>query len=229
MGSNPTLSAKAIRNTGRRRTSGVNPPKSPRGLLVALSLIGAGLIHLAAIRSHVGSPMAIASFTGIGLVQILLGASLLQAGAERLKQIAVVGVGALAVATWFVSRTWGLPAISGHAGPERFGVADVAAAGMQLVSLVLILLPQRAKSSSPRRRITTAFVALPVLAVSALASFSLLSVPTHGHAHLSPIEVRAAVYTPGRALTKRAVPVPPVSGPVESKSDDHADAPAHSH
>lgn len=198
-------------------------------MLVAFSVIGAGLIHLAAIRTHLGSPIAVASFTGIGLVQILVGASLLQAGALRLKRIAVLGVGGLAVLAWLVSRAWGLPAVSGHAGPEPVGAADLAAAGLQLISLVLVLLPERAALSNPRRTLTGALVSLPVLAVSAMASFSLLSVPDHGHAPHAPVETRRAAYTPGTKFMKRAVPAPPTSGAPEPGHQDAPGANAHSH
>lgn len=218
----------------------MNPPRSTRSLLVALSVIGAGLIHLAAIRTHLGSPMAVASFTGIGLVQILIGASLLQPGALRLKRFAVVGVGVLAVGAWLVSRTWGLPVVSGHSGPEPLGLADVAAATLQLASLLLVLLPDRATATGPHR-VRGALMALPVVAVSALASLSLLSVPSHGDAHSEPVNPRSASHTPSGPLTKRAVPIPPTREQAEAEAeaqaeakaepehDDPAGAPAHGH
>lgn len=74
-----------------------------------MSVIGAGLIHLAAVRSHIGSPAAVASFVGTGLVQILLGASFLFSGAARLKRFVLLGVGGLATGAWLVSDLSRLP------------------------------------------------------------------------------------------------------------------------
>lgn len=209
---------------------GVNPPRSTRGLVVALSVIGAGVIHLAAIRSHIGSPAAVASFTGIGLIQILLGASLLQPGALRTKRLAVIGVAAVALGAWAVSRMWGLPAVSGHAGPEAVGPVDLAAVALQLVSLLLVSLPVRAPQPSGQRRTVGALMTLPIVAVSVVASFSLLSVPPHGHGHPAApaAEARVASHVEGSPLVKRAVPVPAVA-PAASSHVDAAGAPAHGH
>lgn len=212
---------------------GVNPSRQSRGLIVAVSVIGAGLIHLAAVRSHIGSPAAVASFIGIGLVQILLGASFLFSGAERLKRVVLVGVGGLATGAWMVSRTWGLPAVSGHTGPESVGAADVAAVVLQLVSVLFVVLPARTPQAHPR--ITGALLALPVLAVSAVASVSLLSVPPHSHAPPRVQPPRAA-YVGGSTLIQRSLPAPattsptaPAETPAEADHVDAPGAPAHSH
>ena len=213
----------------------MNPSIKTRGLIVALSVIGAGVIHLAAVRSHIGSPAAVASFVGIGLVQILLGASFLFAGADRLKRIVLVGVGGLAIVGWLVSRTWGLPAVGGHTGPESVGAADVAAAALQVMAVVLVLMPVRTPRTDRPTQISSAWMALPVLAVSAVASLSLLSVPPHGHAP-HDTQPRAA-YVGGATLIKRSVPVPamdptPVSTPSPDAAAGHEDAPgapAHGH
>lgn len=207
----------------------MNPRRSTRGLLVALSVMGAGLIHLAAIRSHLGSPAAVASFTGIGMIQLLLGASLLQPGSFRVKRAAVLGVGVLAVGAWLISRTWGLPAVSGHAEPEAVQPTDLAAVALQLMSLVLILLPVRSPQVHQSRRFTPTLSALPVVAVTALASIALLAVPPHGHTPGSPVRARPAAFVTGGTLVKRAVPLPAAPAPA---ADGHVDAPStapHSH
>ncbi|HUR49268.1 MAG TPA: hypothetical protein VMY88_07070 [Acidimicrobiales bacterium] len=205
----------------------MDPSRSTRALLVALSVIGAGLIHLAAIRSHLGSPVAVASFTGIGLVQVLVGASLLQGGPDRMKRAAVVGVGTLAVATWLISRTWGLPAVSGHSGAETVGPADLAAAVLQLIGVAVILLPDRSPRPESAGRLRSGLVALPVITVSAIASVSLMAVPPH--AHEPQRDVRPAAYESGQPLVKRAVPIP---GSAPEPHAGHTDAPGaapHSH
>lgn len=205
----------------------MNPRRTTRGLIVAVSVIGAGLIHLAAIRSHLGSPAAVASFTGIGMVQILLGASLLHPGGTRQKRLAVVGLGVLTIGAWFISRTWGLPALSGHEGREAVGAADLAAVALQLASILLVVVPVRA-SGTPSGRIAGALMVLPVAAVSAIASVSLLSVPPHAHEPDSPPSAQRAVYING-PLVKRLVPV---AATPPSTVSDHAEAPgapAHSH
>ena len=199
--------------------------------MVALSVIGAAVIHLAAVRSHLGSPAAVASFVGIGLVQILLGASYLFSGAERLKRFVLVGTGSLATGAWLVSRTWGLPALSGHTGAEAVGAADAAAVVLQVVSVLFALLPVR--NPGPHPRIRAALATIPAFAVGAIASASLLSVPPHSHEHgpeSGPRPPRAA-YVDGATLIKRSRPVP-VTTAATTTPTAHLDAPgapAHSH
>ena len=186
---------------------------------------------MAAVRSHIGSPAAVASFIGIGMVQLLLGAAFLFSGAPRLKRIALVGVGSLATLAWVISRTWGLPAVSGHTGPESVGPADLAAVVLQVISVVFALLPSGAPRAYPR--FTGAVTTLSVLTVSAVASVSLLSVPPHSHAPQSGVPTRRAAYIDQATLTKRSVPVPvSATSPAPPAMEDHVDgpgAPAHSH
>ena len=196
-------------------------PRDARCLTVVLSLIGAGLIHLAAIRSHLGSAAAVGSFAGVGVLQILLGASLLRPGASRFKRLAVIGVGSLTVAAWLASRTWGLPALSGHSGPEPIGPADLAASGLQLIALIFAALPERINAGRHRRVLNVA-LALPLVAVTALASSHLLAGPEHGHAPVATRTARQEPPTPHGTpvLVKRTVPADHVDAP---------DGPAHSH
>ena len=190
--------------------------------------MGAGVIHVAAVRSHLGSTAAVVSFIGVGAAQILLGGSWLLSGGLRAKRISVAAVGSAAVLAWLISRVWGLPAISGHVGAERVGAGDLAAALLQLVALLLVLRPPNLSPSPSRPRFAGVAMVLPVLAVSALASASLLTVPPHSHEpETSVAAVRSA---PGAAptLVKRAVPAPSP----EPAATDHVDAPgtpAHSH
>lgn len=191
-------------------------------MLVAFSVIGAGLIHLSAIRSHLGSPVAVAAFTGTGLVQLLVGSSFLTGGLDRLKRAALVGVGTLAIAAWFISRTWGLPAMTGNSGAEAVGAADLAAAVLQLIGLAVILLPARSAPAKSPGRLSGALIAVPVMAVSAIASLSLILVPPHAEGPADH-DVRPAAYRSGRTLVKREVAVPPTTVPAGT---DHAGAPS---
>ena len=206
----------------------MSPRRSTRGLLAALSMMGAGLIHLAAIRSHLGSPTAVASFTGIGIIQILLGASLLQPGNLRFKRAVVVGVGVLTLGAWLVSRTWGLPAMSGHIGAEPVRAADLAAASLELTSLALILLPTRSPRKHVSHPITRAMTALPIIAVTAFVSLSLLSVSAHSHVPATT-GARPAEYVTERKLVKRPVPLPAKSAPALESHVDEPGTSAHSH
>ena len=205
---------------------GVNPSRSTCLLIVAFSMIGTGLIHLAAVRSHIAAPAAVASFTGLGLAQILIGSSLLQPGAPRVKRTAVVIVGTAALGAWLVSRTVGLPAVSGHAGPEAVGASDLVAVALQLISIALILLPARDTWTSPRARFLTAF---PLAMVSAFASLSLLSVAPHGHGPDAHPRTPQVASVSGGLLVKRSVPVPATTPTTVSDHVDAPGAPAHSH
>jgi len=184
-------------------------------------VIGAGVIHLAAVRSHLGSPAAVASFTGVGLIQILVGASLLQPSGLRLKRVAVVSVGAISVLAWLVSRTLGLPAMSGHAGREPVGLGDGAAIGLQLVALALVLLPVRDRSPNRRRPLPNSLMAMPVVAVSVIASLSLLSVPAHTGAPSPSVSALQVSHAIPRELTKRAVPVPAKASSTEDRGSTY--------
>lgn len=192
-------------------------------------MMGAGVIHVAAVRSHLGSAPAVASFIGVGAAQILLGGSWLLSGDTRAKRISVSAVGAGAVLAWLISRIWGLPAISGHIGAERVGAGDLAAAALQLVALLLILRPGTFSPAAARTRFAGVAMALPIVAVSAVASASLLAVPQHSH---EPTTSVAAVRTSGSsvtpALVKRAVPRP-ISTPAPADHVDAPGAPSHSH
>ena len=127
-----------------------NQPGS-RGTAVGLSLLGAGIIHLAAVRTHREAPLAAATFVGIGLAQMLVGAGWLTAAPFRHLRFAAAAVTVPALLFWLASRTVGLPAWTGqHTGPEVAGLGDVIAVALQLAALGRALVPVRSPNTAPR-------------------------------------------------------------------------------
>lgn len=124
---------------------------SPRATAVGLSLLGAGIIHLAAVGTHREAPTAVASFVGIGLAQMLVGGAWLSGAVPRNLRFGAAAVTIPALLFWLASRIFGLPAWTGHhAGPEAAGLGDLIAVALQVAALGLALLPIRSRNTEPR-------------------------------------------------------------------------------
>ena len=159
-----------------------------RASAVGLSLLGAGIIHLAAVASHRESPAALASFVGLGLAQMLVGAGWLTAVPLRVLRMAAAAVTIPALVVWIASRTVGLPAWSGHhVGPEPAGLGDLVAVGLQLAALGLAFLPIRSRVA---RTSVVVHLAL-VVSVAALTVAGSFGVGATRH-HLVPPSVAPA-------------------------------------
>ena len=140
--------------------------------LLITALLGAGAIHFAMAPAHADWwPMA-AAFAATAWIQCGLAAALV-GRRTRAALWAVVGVSAVALAAWALSRTVGLP-VPSHAGEaEGVGTVDLAAAGLELVSLAAALVALRRPASATARRRWSPAVgagAVAMLTVGALAS-----------------------------------------------------------
>ena len=143
-----------------------------RDTAAGLSLLGAGIIHLAAVGTHREAPVAVASFAAIGLAQMLVGAGWLTQVPLRLIRIASAAVTVPALLVWLVSRTVGLPAWSGrHVGPESAGLGDGIVVALQLMALALAFLPARAVSRTTSRPLSHLAVILVPALLTVVGSF----------------------------------------------------------
>src|SRR5207253_11252749 len=93
-------------------------------------------IHVAMVPVHADDRMLAVAFVLTGAVQAAL-ALAVSGRPTRQALLATMGISAVAIVAWGVSRTVGLP-VGDHAGePEAIGAIDLVCVGLQLVSLVL--------------------------------------------------------------------------------------------
>ncbi|MDP8957429.1 MAG: hypothetical protein M3N24_10820 [Actinomycetota bacterium] len=103
------------------------------------SLLGAGVIHAAQIRTHLEEwPAAGFTFIALAVIQIGLGA-VLAFIAWRPLMVAAVEVSVLIISLWGVSRLIGLPVGPNRGIPEEVRRADVVATSLEFVTVVAVL------------------------------------------------------------------------------------------
>ena len=111
--------------------------------VMAVSLLGAAVIHLAVMPEHLEEwPLAAAFFGLLSMVE--LGAAVLVRA--RPSRVVVAATGLLSVlplALWALSRTRGLPFGPEPGAPEAAGFADIAACILELLTLAACLLASR--------------------------------------------------------------------------------------
>lgn len=114
------------------------------------ALLGAGLVHLAEVRTHLDLNLVHGSFfVAVGAAQVGVG---LMSMARRVPAPRVVVAGQLAVlAVWALSRTVGLPVGPEASTAEAVGRADLLAVGLGLVAVTSILVGNRAVADAGRR------------------------------------------------------------------------------
>ena len=139
---------------------------------VALLLVGAGLVHLAVVESHLSeAPLLGISFAVVGGLQVSFGFVVLGEPSRRLLYfIAVLSLGA--VAAWAASRTVGLP-VGSHQIPEPVGIADLVVVIFEILTLgavvLLMVRPQVPARLSTRRWLVVAPLALAVAGMASTA------------------------------------------------------------
>lgn len=116
----------------------------------AAASIAAGVVHVAAAGPHLSQGWLLAgSFLAVGMLQVALGVGLALRGDRSSLVLGAIGVHVVALSSWALSRTVGLPAFL-HPGVEPIGAADAIAASMGLAAVVL--LAWRASRPAPMRR-----------------------------------------------------------------------------
>lgn len=113
--------------------------RDPLVLSASLCLLGAAIIHFAQIQAHLEEWRAAGVFFFIlGVVQAVLAIALfLTLG--RLLAFVSIAVSAAAIATWAVSRTWGLPFGPEAGEPEAIHRADVVATAFEAVTIAVLV------------------------------------------------------------------------------------------
>lgn len=153
---------------------------TPRLILAATTTAVAGLVHLAAGPAHSQYPLWYAGgLVAVGLIQLTAAAGLL---ARRPAAAAgTVAVHVVALGTWAVSRTVGLPSVGAHS----VGAADAIVAVLQVTALVAIIvarLAARSPSGEGRPPAPRLVATVPVALLSlVLGGFAMVELQAHEH------------------------------------------------
>lgn len=154
--------------------------------LVALSL-GSGVIHFAVAGGHFDvSWYHGAFFAVVAWLQLMWAAAVIVRPTRRLLALGAIG-NALVIATWFVSRVWGVPVGPDSWEPEPVSLADALAtgfeAGIVLLSVAVLVRPALAQRSL-RPRLGLAALGTSGLAVAVVSTVALspsFASDHHGH------------------------------------------------
>lgn len=207
-----------------------SPHLSPLLVVTALASAGAGIVHAAVAPEHTNWGASVAFFVALAVFQIGWAAYVLARAPGTTALALGAAVNLLAVATWAVSRTSGLPFGPHQGAAEPAARADLIACALGL--LVALAAPALARQGGrqPVARVRSALsVGAGGLAVSALSVFALTGVSGHSHLagaehdHAAPLEVqavscdRAAVGCPGASAT----PVEQVESDASHPDDGH--------
>jgi hypothetical protein len=143
--------------------------------------LGAGIIHLAAVREHVAEWWLYGVFfIALGVVQIAWAVLAMDTADPLPVPHLFALLNAAVVGLWFVSRTVGLPV-----GPDRWAAEAVAAPdllcnALEVVVVVLLVLTQRRPRHRQSRALTKPqrrMVALGAVAVAAVTGVALAANP----------------------------------------------------
>ncbi|MGI9051459.1 MAG: hypothetical protein ACR2HQ_02215 [Ilumatobacteraceae bacterium] len=149
-----------------------------------LASIGAGAVHAAAAGIHAEHPSLSRVFVAIAAAQIAAGLLLLlRRGRVGAGLVALVNIGA--VSAWVVTRVTGVSWVGGLEQSEAPQFADSVCAGLGALAVVGALLALRRASAQVGRGTSTLLtgLALPSVAVGAIAVAAMFSAATHVHSH----------------------------------------------
>jgi hypothetical protein len=177
--------------------------------LVALSL-GAGVIHFAVAGGHFDISWWHGTFFAVvAWLQLSWAAAVIVKPTRRLLALGAIGNAAV-IATWVVSRTWGVPVGPGAGARESVSFADALATGFEvgIVAVLLAVLVRPAlaqRSIGPRLGIASiGFSGLAVAVVSTVALAPSFASAHHGSSggvddqasapdhHAEPVDASAA-------------------------------------
>ncbi|GAA2747773.1 hypothetical protein GCM10009868_38550 [Terrabacter aerolatus] len=163
----------AVSPLRRLRTTPVAAGAEVR-LLLAATLVGGALIHVAVVPEHLDEwPAAGAFFIVLTALQAGAAAVLLR-GPRRGVLLLVLAVSAGPVAVWVWSRVWGLPLGPEPGVPEPVGLPDCAAGVLELAAVVLaVVLLRRGAELARRPRLSDHVGRLVVTAVLAVTVIGL--------------------------------------------------------
>jgi hypothetical protein len=184
-------------------------------MLVALSL-GAGVIHFAETAGHFDVSWAHGLFFAVtAWLQLSWAAALIVKPTRRLLVLGAAGNGVV-IATWLVSRVWGVPVGPDAWTPEPVALADALGtgfeAGIVLLSLVVLARPALARQTI---RPTVGFAGLGAsgLAVAVVTTMALAPAFASDHHHGSSTEASGQGSAPRSRHDHR---VPPNTSSINS-------------
>lgn len=151
-------------------------------VLAALVTAGAGVIHLLTVADHREHPLIAAFFVVTAIAQLGWAVAIILWPSKLLLLAGIAGNLAL-VATWALTRTTGLPFVTGAEKPEAVGFPDAIATLFETLSagaagLALTLPAGVAAAVLPAGRHAVAMAAAAVLLLTTPAALA-----THTHAH----------------------------------------------
>jgi hypothetical protein len=138
-------------------------------LFLVAGLLGAAAIHASVVREHFVEWPAAGVFFGLLTVGQLVAAGLVLRRSRSAAFWMTVAVSDIPLVLWLCSRTVGLPFGPDAGVPEPFGVADVAAALLEISTLVLAFVLFYAHERSRRLDVTQHQSSLALVAVAAVA------------------------------------------------------------
>lgn len=150
----------------------------PPLVIGGIASLGAGAVHAAAIGGHEGLQVLMLLFAALALSQIATGVIAMVRPGPRMSAAVLVGVNAVAVAAWLITRTVGIDWIDGLAQPEGIGITDGVAAALATLAVVVgavtLVGPRRLVRPVP----VTGIGALVLVAVAG----ALVATTSHSHA-----------------------------------------------
>lgn len=168
-----------------------------RQVVVAATLVGSALIHLAVVPEHLAEWQAAGFFfVLLALAQLAL-ADLVMTSPRRTVLLATVGLTAATLGLWAWSRLVGLPFGPEAGETEVVGLADVSAGMLELVTLVAAAALLRSRAPAPRPSLSEHARGLAVLAVVAVtamgvgAGLSMYGAAGEAHGHAETAEAGA--------------------------------------
>ncbi len=162
-------------------------PVSVLSTIAAVLALGAGAIHLAVVRHHPDAAVVATGFVLMGLAQLLVALRLRTAPTRRARA-AGVWVHVSILATWLLSRTFGLLVVPGAEDRAAFGLADVVAnllGAAVVVALVLAAGVERRPAAGLLTTRTAHRVTVAVAVTAILMAVPAVLAPHHhgGHIH----------------------------------------------
>jgi hypothetical protein len=155
--------------------------------LAALTSIGAGAIHAAAIGIHAEHATLSRLFVLVAAAQLVAGVIMLMRGGRATAgALVIINVGA--VIAWVLTRTTGISWIEGLEEAEKPQFADTACAALGAVSAIAAVVALR----SGRTRPAGARLGGPAFAIGALTVVAMMYGGTHVHSHGDDHDASAA-------------------------------------